>query len=342
MKFGRVPLALAEGHILGHNVAVAERRVLRKGRRLGSAELAELASLGLTEVYTARLDPTDVDEDASAARIARALVDVGHVRARAATGGRVSLEAERAGVFQVNPERLLELNSIAGVTLATLPRGQVVARGEVLATLKIIPFALSEVSVRAAESAARESGLAVCPFVRERVHVLVSGAEGRRGRLLAAYREPLSCRLEALGVHGTGFEYVPLAGDPELALSTALARELDRGTELLILVSETATMDEDDLAPSAIRAAGGQVEVVGAPVFPGNLLLLGYRGAAAILGAPGCVRSRARNVVDRVLPRLLAGERLGKREVAELGLGGLSKEGESSDDGASGSEHGSG
>jgi molybdenum cofactor cytidylyltransferase len=100
-------------------------------------------------------------------------------------------------------------------------------------------------------------------------------------------------------------------------------KQCARGVQLLLVVGETATMDADDLIPRAIRDAGGEVRAVGAPVFPGNLLLLGYRGAVSILGAPGCARSRAQNVVDLLLPRLLSGERPGQREIAELGLGGL-------------------
>jgi len=110
-------------------------------------------------------------------------------------------------------------------------------------------------------------------------------------------------------------------------MATALERQASAGSEIVIVVGETATMDADDLIPQAIRRAGGQVSVVGAPVFPGNLLLLGYREQMAILGAPGCARSRAPNVIDLLLPRLLSGERPGPREVAELGLGGLLERG---------------
>jgi molybdenum cofactor cytidylyltransferase len=118
-------------------------------------------------------------------------------------------------------------------------------------------------------------------------------------------------------------EYVPFDHEPELEMTAALERHGDAGAELVIVVGETATMDVDDLIPQAIRRAGGQVSAVGAPVFPGNLLLLGYRRQMAILGAPGCARSRAKNVIDLLLPRLLSGERPGPREIAELGLGGL-------------------
>jgi molybdenum cofactor cytidylyltransferase len=323
MKFRRVPPSEAEGHILGHNVSHDGRRLLKKGRRLGPAELGALARTGSDGVYVAMLDPTDVEEDAAALRIARALADSGKLSIKPAYGGRVTLLAPEHGVLSLEREALLELNLLDGVTLATLPAHRVVAPGQHVATLKVIPFALPESTVRAAEALAPRGVIALRPLRPRRVSLLVSGAASRRDRLFDAFRGPLADRIGGLGAHVLTAEYVVLAGDPERELAAAIDAELAWGVDLLIVVGETATMDADDLAPRAIRRAGGHVEVVGAPVFPGNLLLLGHRGPSSILGAPGCVRSRASNVVDLLLPRLLLGDRLGRRDVAELGQGGL-------------------
>jgi molybdenum cofactor cytidylyltransferase len=323
MKFRRVALERAKGHILGHNVSQAGRRMLKKGCRLGEMELAELAVAGHESVYVAELDPSDVAEDAAAWRIGRALADRCGLRAQAAHGGRVSLRAPERGLLSVRSETLLDLNLLEGVTLATLPDRAVVAPGQHIGTLKVIPFALPESTVAAAERLGAAGILGFRALGPRRVAVLISGAEGRRARLFDAYRVPLEQRLAALGSHPVSVEFIPLDSEPERALEIAVREHLDRELDLLIVVGETATMDKDDLAPQAIRKAGGEVLVVGAPVFPGNLLLLGYRGKSAILGAPGCVRSRAKNVVDLLLPRLLIGERLGARDIAELGQGGL-------------------
>ncbi|HWO13121.1 MAG TPA: hypothetical protein VNN80_26655, partial [Polyangiaceae bacterium] len=184
-------------------------------------------------------------------------------------------------------------------------------------------FALPQITVSAAEAIATRGVLSFRALSPRRVALLVAGAAGRRARLFEPYRAALGERLSRLGQPSVAAAYVELAGDPERELGAAVAAELDAGVELLIVVGDTATMDADDLAPRAIASAGGTVDVFGAPVFPGNLLLLAHRGSALILGAPGCVRSRARNVVDLLLPRLLLGERLGPRDVAELGHGGL-------------------
>jgi molybdenum cofactor cytidylyltransferase len=322
MKFARVSLREAEGHILGHNVSHEGRRVLKKGRRLGGSELRELSVAGHEQVYVAMLEPTDVGEDAAALRIATGLAAAGQLRIKPAYGGRVTLQAPEHGLLGIDRERLLDLNLLDGVTLATLPAHSVVAPGRALATLKVIPFALPEAQVQAAVSL----GAGVLTFRalgQRRVTILVSGAESRRERLLEAYRRPLAERLSGLGAHTLRALYVALGSEPERELAAAIAAEVDAGIDLLIMVGETATMDVDDLTPQAIARAGGCVDVVGAPVFPGNLLLLGRRGSTLILGAPGCVRSRASNIVDLLLPRLLLGDRLSRRDIAALGQGGL-------------------
>jgi molybdenum cofactor cytidylyltransferase len=156
----------------------------------------------------------------------------------------------------------------------------------------------------------------------KRVALVSFGGRGREADVLAPFIEPMRTRLAKLGAGELTTEYVVNEGDPEASLAEAIARAAST-CDLVVVAGETATMDEHDLAPSAVRRAGGSVEAVGAPVFPGNLLVVGYLGATAILGAPGCSRHPAHNVVDLVLPRLLAGERMGRDEVAALGAGGL-------------------
>jgi molybdenum cofactor cytidylyltransferase len=323
MKFQRVPLSQAGGHILGHNVSSAGRRVLRKGRRLSEVELAELRDAGIDSVYVAALDASDVGEDAAAQRIGSALAERAGLKLELATGGRVTFSAPVRGVLAIRGELLLELNLIAGVTLATPANHLLLAQGEAAGTLKIIPFALSAAALAAALSLAERGVLLFRALEPRRVSILVGGSEGRRTRLLDTYRPALEQRLAELGSRDVYVEYVPFDREPEAELAAALERQGNAGADLVIVVGETATMDSDDLIPQAIRRASGQVRVVGAPVFPGNLLLLGYRFQMAILGAPGCARSRAPNVIDLLLPRLLTGERPGPREIAELGLGGL-------------------
>ena len=122
-------------------------------------------------------------------------------------------------------------------------------------------------------------------------------------------------------------DFVPLEdeGGEALLARTLLARRA-AGSQMMVLAGETAIMDRHDLVPRAVERAGGHVEALGAPVDPGNMLMVAYLGEVPIIGAPGCARSRKVNIVDWVLPRLLVGDRLTRGDLTALGHGGLLEE----------------
>ncbi|MEM7350862.1 MAG: molybdopterin-binding protein [Acidobacteriota bacterium] len=323
MKFESVPIGEAGGLILGHNVTgTTGRRVLRKGRELSAGDLATLTDLGRTAVYVARLEPGDVTENSAAGRIGRVATGGGLRRSRAHTG-RVNLYAETLGLLRLDRQRLIELNACDGITVATLPRHSVARQGKMVATIKIIPYALPEATVLGAEAVA--PGLLHLDLLTSRsVGLILSGSAAARERISRGFREALAPRLETLGAQLDSVDFVTLddEADEEL-LAAAIRRRREAGDDLLILAGETAIMDRDDITPRAVERAGGVVESYGAPVDPGNLLLLAYHGEVPILGAPGCARSPKHNIIDLVLPRLLAGDRLTSRDIAALGHGGL-------------------
>ncbi len=316
-------VAEAAGLILGHNVAgEAGRRALRKGKELTAGDVATLAALGRRSVYVARLEPGDVSENAAAERLARAAAGDG-LRLSKPSTGRVNLYARALGLLRVDRQRLLELNATGGVTLATLRAHAVAREGKMVATLKIIPYALEEAAVHRAEEAAAGL-LRLTELAPRRVGLILSGSPSARERIVRGFRDALAPRLAALGAALGEVDFASIddeAGEERLA--AAIDRQLEAGAELLILAGETAIMDRHDIAPRAVERAGGEVECFGAPVDPGNLLLLAYHGDVPIVGAPGCARSPKRNIVDLMLPRLLAGDRLSRADVAELGHGGL-------------------
>jgi molybdenum cofactor cytidylyltransferase len=326
-RFGPVPLAEAEGKILGHNVTGADGRpALRKGRPLSSADLARLASLGRTTVYVAQPGRGDVDEDTAARRVAERIRGPG-LRLSGTASGRVNVQAESLGVLRVDVARLLRVNEQDGVTVATLPAHTVVQPRQVVATVKIVPFAVPEARVREAEQAAAGPApvLGLDPLVPRTVGVVLLGAPSARERLRADFEPPLRARVEACGSVLGPVDFVALEDEAdEATLAAAIEAQASQGrVGLILLAGETAVVDRNDLAPRAIERAGGEVACFGAPVDPGNLLLVAYLGPVPILGAPGCARSRKVNVVDWVLPRLLTGERLGRAEIVALGHGGL-------------------
>ena len=328
MKFESTPLTDALGAILGHNVYDGDgRRVLRKGRALGTEELEVLAGLGRSEVFAASLEPGDVDENEAARRVSEAVSGPG-LTLRGPTTGRVNLHAETLGVLRVDAEALDRINDYDGVTLATLPNHGVAAGGKMVATTKILPYAVPEETVAAAEGVAEAPLIRLDPLPPGRAALVVSGTvaadqSAGRERLVGGFEKAFRRRLGDLGADLAMVRFMPLQGERGVAGLASAVAELAPQVDLLILAGETAIQDRHDLAPTAIEAAGGTVICYGAPVDPGNLLLLAELGGTPVLGAPGCARSPKRNIVDLVLPRLLVGDRLTRRDITSLGHGGL-------------------
>ncbi|MGH2619406.1 MAG: molybdopterin-binding protein, partial [Anaerolineales bacterium] len=325
MKFGPVLVEQAAGKILGHNVsAVDGRRALRKGRQLDADDLTLLREAGRNTVYVAELEEGDVPEDASALRIASAVRGHG-LRLSGPAAGRVNLRSDWLGVLRVDVSGLDALNELEGITLATLPSHSTVRPNQIAGTVKVIPFALSGDLVRRAEELAGDQGplLLVDKLEPRKVGLVLLASAGTRERIETQFA-PLKERIEALGSELARIEYVdPGVDAAERELATALENQAAAGLDLIVLAGESAIMDRADLAPRAAERIGGRVECVGAPVDPGNLLMLAYLDQVPVLGAPGCARSRKLNIVDWVLPRLLVGERLTRSDIVAMGHGGL-------------------
>ena len=319
MQLLTLTLNQATGHILRHNLFASDgRRLLAKGRRLTASDLNMLKELGLYQVSVAVLEAGDVHEDLAARRLAGLIIGSG-LRQTRPVHSRVNLLAEADGIVHVNAEALCALNSIQGLTIATLHDTQLVRANKRVATIKIIPFAVPEQALKEAESISTSVGsiIRIEPLRSQRVGVILVGSAPRLEDLLLP---AISARVTALGSQVAIAQRV----DPhEHAIANVIGTQCKVGINLIIIAGETSIMDRDDVTPRAIRMAGGQIEHYGAPVEPGNLLLMAYLGELAIMGAPGCVRSRDINIVDLLLPRLLAGERIMAQDIIALGHGGL-------------------
>lgn len=326
MKFGPVPLAQAEGKILGHNISDPDgKRVLHKGNPLSGDDIRLLAEIDRPVIYVAELEPGDVGENNAAERIARAACGEGIQMSRPNVG-RVNLLAADWSVLRVDAFRLALINECEGITLATLPSHTVVQPKKIAATIKVIPFALPETVVCEAERTATESGPVIQLYsLRLRTAALVlSSSPFAKERVTQDFVPAIQARIEGLGSELRSIDFIPLEDEiGEIALSETIQARVAEGAEIIILAGETAIMDRYDFAPRAVERAGGEVICYGAPVDPGNLLMLAYLDKVPILGAPGCARSKKANVIDWVLPSLLAGDRLSRKDIIQMGHGGL-------------------
>jgi len=318
MRLETISLDHAFGAILVHNITGKDgSKVLSKGRVLGVDDLEKIRALGMTTVYAAMLDANDVREDDAATRLARAVAGDG-IEASKPSGGRVNLYAAHPGFLKIKSDALKRINELEGVTLATMARWSRVAPKKMLATIKTIGLALPENTLRAAEAIG--AVVSVAPVAREKIALVLTGSAHARAKVEQTFLPPLRARIEELGARVIGETYVDENVD---AIARALDDALNAGAQMIILAGETSIMDAQDITPRGIQNAGGAIELFGAPVEPGNLLLLAYRDDVPIIGAPGCVKSRATNVVDLILPPLIAGERITRADVNALAEGGL-------------------
>lgn len=324
MRFGSLPLDEAEGAILAHSLR-RDGLSFKKGRRLSVEDVAALSKAGVQAVVAVALDPQDVGEDAAAARVARAVVGDfrlgAGVTVAAPFTGRVNIFAASRGLLRLDPARIDAINLIdESVTVATLPDFAVVEPGQMLATVKIIPFAAPEsVVVQAEELAAAGSPpLAVAAFRPLSVGLIQTRLPGVKDSVLDKTVAVTRERVEALG--GSLVIETRCAHDEaDLAACVQAFPSVD----LLLIAGASAITDRRDVLPAAIARAGGVVEHFGMPVDPGNLLLLARLGDIPVLGLPGCARSPKLNGFDWVLQRIAAGVPPTRQDVMRMGVGGL-------------------
>ncbi|WP_255561788.1 NTP transferase domain-containing protein [Pseudohoeflea coraliihabitans] len=319
MRFGPVPLDAAEGAILAHSLQAGKTR-LKKGLRLEADSLSQLRAEGIETVIAARPGPGDIAENEAAETIAAAFSDAGLRIGEAATG-RVNLFAAHDGLLRIDAALVDQLNAIdPAITFACLPDHCTVRSGDLLATVKIIPLAVSSRSLDAARAIATHPDFAaVRPFRPHDVGMIATRLPTLKDTVIAKTKARTEERLRAYGSHLS--DHRTIAHDEEILAETL--RDMAGAHDMLLIFGASAVVDRDDVIPAAIRRAGGHVERVGMPVDPGNLLVLGTIDDIPVIGAPGCARSPKENGFDWLLARLHAGETPRSADIARMGVGGL-------------------
>lgn len=320
MRFGAVPLKDAAGGILAHSAALRGGR-LRKGKVLNGDDLARMAAEGWQDVVVAQLGPDDFDEDRAATVLAEALANsaVNDFSLTKAATGRVNIHATAAGLVRFDPETVHAVNGVDPmITLAIVPDLHRVRAGDMVATVKIIAYGVAAAAVEcAAETARGALGLAR-PVLR--TATLIETTLGGGNLPSDKGRRAMQARLARFGI----------ALAPRVTVrheQTALAQAIaSADSDIVLILTASATSDGHDVAPSALRHAGGAVMRFGMPVDPGNLLFLGALGATPVIGLPGCARSPALNGADWVLERAICGVPVTSADIARMGVGGLLKE----------------
>jgi molybdenum cofactor cytidylyltransferase len=296
------------------------KKLLAKGHVLREEDVKLLETEGMAEVWVTQLDEGEVGEDDAVAQVAAEL-GCGSIEIRPAVGGRSNLFATEPCCLLLDDDLLKQINCTSSIAIATVPNFSFAAAGARIATVKSTPFAVAAPELETVVSILRERGplLQARPIRKPVVGVLYSDPLcADRARQL--FESVMRQRLERFGLSS----HVALnVCETEEAVAKGLEALLRYRPTVILMASTTAPAGPDDIIGRAISAAGCHLERFLAPVEPGNLLLLGYYNDIPIVSAPGCFRSAKANVVDLILPPLLARYRVTGWEIAGLGHGGL-------------------
>jgi molybdenum cofactor cytidylyltransferase len=323
MRFGRMPVADAEGAVLAHSVRFAGG-AFKKGRRLSADDISTLRRAEIANVFAARLDPGDIAEDEAASLIAQAIAGE-NAAVEAAFTGRANLHATAHGIVVIDTERVRTLNRVhESVTLAVVNPFDTVEPRQLIATVKIIPFAVpGEIVARVLAAAGSDPMIRVAGFRHRRVGLAISRLPQMKPSLIAKSVEAVRERVAALGSEIAETTVVAHAIED---VSAAIGRLREAGCNPILVFGASAIVDRGDVIPAAVVEAGGEVVHLGMPVDPGNLLMFGRLHGTPVIGVPSCARSPKLNGFDWVLRRVLAGVHVSGEDIMDMGAGGLLKE----------------
>ena len=320
MQFGPVAIADAVGCIAAHTIR-AGGAIVKKGAMVTAEMVARLQEAGIREIVAVRLDPGDIGENAAAERLAAHMTGEA-IAAEAPFTGRVNLFAVTAGVLKVDVAAIDAFNAVdEAITVATLPALKAVVAGELVATVKIIPYAVAGVRVEEALAAlGMEPAIAIAPYQPSRVAVISTVLPGLKPSVIDKTLRIMEERLGPAQALLAVDKRVPHEPQP---LAAAIAEQARGNADIIVVFGASAITDRRDVIPQALVDAGGEVEHLGMPVDPGNLLMLGRIDGKPVIGAPGCARSPKENSFDWVLQRSLARVPVGRADVQRMGVGGL-------------------
>ncbi|MCP4330741.1 MAG: NTP transferase domain-containing protein [Alphaproteobacteria bacterium] len=324
MKFDDISLDDALGTILAHSHRLGDR-VLKKGHVLCGDDITQLSRAGVSRVIAAKLEDGDVGEDEAAARLASAIGEPG-LKPTAPFTGRCNLVSEGAGLLVVDRDGLDRFNRVdESITVATLPPYSKIRARQMVATVKIIPFAVRSDALERCLEITTESQPLIRrqPYISHRIGLIQSRLSGSQDKLLDKTLDVLTARVKSLGAT---IEEEIRCRHNGADVDESVRMLLHKGCTMILIAGASAIVDRRDIVPASIERVGGTIEHFGMPVDPGNLLLLAHLGDVPVIGLPGCARSPKFNGLDIVLERLCAGLPITGRDIMDLGAGGLLKE----------------
>lgn len=293
----------------------------REGHEVCDDDICHLQKLGKNHLYLVDLDKDEIHENQAAGILARSLAGSGITWNDRPKEGKIGLHAALDGLLVVDAAALAAFNMVDEVMCATLHSHTLVKRGDLVAATRAIPLVMKRAPVERAAAIASHPGgvVSVKPLHKAKAGLVITGSEVYHGLIEDRFAPTLSAKITELGSEVAGVAFAP---DDETLIADAVRQHIAAGCDLLLL-SGGMSVDPDDVTRKAIRMVGADEFHYGAAALPGAMFLVAYIGGVPLLGVPACGLHHRITVLDLMLPRILAGERIGKKELAFVGHGGL-------------------
>lgn len=344
-----IPLRDAVGTVLAHDITEIRKdefkgRAFRKGHVIRAEDVCHLQRLGKERLFVLELEEDELHEDDAAGALAEALMGEGVEIEGGPREGKITLLASRDGLLRVNREALRDFNLLGDVMCATLHDATTVRKGEAVAGTRSIPLVVKRDVISRAQAIGLEAGkvIHVKEMRKPRAGVVITGNEVYSGKIEDRFAPVITEKVESFGGEVIGLHYAP---DDELFIENRLKELIDKGADFLITTGGMS-VDPDDVTRFAVRRLGAAEITYGASALPGSMILVAYieksgrmgrdrslkgrhgrpseaASMVPVVGIPACAMYSKITVFDLIFPRILSGERIGRRELAELGHGGL-------------------
>ena len=318
----------AVGTVLEHDITEIrpgefKGPAFRKGHQVCEEDICHLQRLGKNHLYQIDLTEDEIHENEAASILAKALAGEGVCWADDPREGKINLLADKDGLLSINTAALISFNLVDEVMCATLHNHTLVKKGEIIAATRAIPLVMKRAPIERAAAIARQNGsvVSVKELRHARAGLVITGNEVYNGLIQDRFAPILTEKLQSLNSEVRSLEFAP---DDENRIAAIIRSFLNQGCDL-ILLSGGMSVDPDDVTRKGIRLAGAKELHYGASVLPGSMFLVAYIGDVPLLGVPACGLYHRITILDLVLPRILAGERITKKDLAFLGHGGLCK-----------------
>jgi molybdopterin biosynthesis enzyme len=321
-----IPVDEAVGKVLAHDITEIrpgqfKGPSFKKGQIIREQDLNHLRRLGKEHLFVLHMGPGEVHEDDAAVRLAGALAGSGIIFDEEPSEGKIALKSAHRGLLKVDVEALTEFNLVPDVTCSSRHNNVLVEEGETIAATRAIPLIIDEASLNEAVKTAKEAGgiFSVKKLSQPDTGLIITGNEVYLGRIKDKFAPLIR---KKLGFFGCRLKETIFAPDEKNKIIQGIRAFLEKGLRL-ILVAGGMSVDPDDVSRMAIAEAGAEDIVYGTPVLPGAMFLYGRLEDIPIMGLPACVLYYNTTVFDLILPRILAGEKITRRDLAAMAHGGL-------------------